>query len=146
MILAGRHGRSAFLRRGSSSRTGAAAVEFALICPVLFLVFLGVIEFGRAMMVSEILNTAVRTGCRAGTMIGATNSSVTSGVTQCLTGISGTTTTIQVNGATGDVSTAARGDSISVQLQVPYSSVSWLPGSMFLGNTTLSATAVMYHE
>jgi Flp pilus assembly protein TadG len=126
-------------------RRGVAAVEFALVAPLMFLVVLAIMEFGRAMMVGEILNTAARSGCRAGTVAGSANNSVTTVIGQCLPSVSGSTTTIQVNGKSVDVSTAARGDTISISITVPFSRVSWLPPT-FLGNVTLSANAVMYHE
>ena len=37
------------------SRRGVAAVEFALVAPVFFLVVLGIIEFGRMAMVQQVL-------------------------------------------------------------------------------------------
>ena len=128
------------------SRRGTAVVEFALVAPVLCLVVLGIMEFGRAMMVGEMLNNAARSGCRAGTLVGMTNTNVTSTVNQCLATLTNCTTTIQVNGAAADVSSGGRGDTVSVTITVPYSSVSWLPTSSFLGGVTLSAIAVMVHE
>ena len=127
-------------------RRGAAAVEFAVVAPILFLVVLGVIEIGRAMMVNEILNHAARSGCRAGTIAGSNNTRVSSAVDQGLQYTTGSTTTITVNGSAGDVSTATRGDIISVEVSVPYSSVSWLPNQRFLQSATLRGRAVMFHE
>lgn len=129
-----------------SQRRGVAAVEFALVSPLLFLVAFGSIEFGRAMMVGAMLNNTVRAGCRAGTMNGVTNTNVNDVIAKSLAGISGTTTSIQVNGTTADVSTAAAGDTISVKISVPYGSVSWLPTNTYLGAVILSAQAVMPHE
>ena len=43
-------------------RKAAAAVEFAVVSPLLFTAVLGIIEFGRAMMVLELLNNAARAG------------------------------------------------------------------------------------
>jgi Flp pilus assembly protein TadG len=134
------------VRKQRIVRQGAVVVEFAFIAPILLMLVLGILEFGRAIMVSEMLNNAARAGARTGTLIGATNTSVNSAVSQCLTSISSTTTTIKVNGATANVSTASRGDSITVQVSVPYSSVSWLPDNSYLGASTLSASAVMDHE
>jgi Flp pilus assembly protein TadG len=133
-------------RRNTVTRRGAAAVEFAVVAPVLILVLLGVIEVSRAMMVDELLNNAARSGCRAGTIAGSTNTKVTTVVNQCLENIPDSTTIITVNGAGGDVRTAGRGDIVSVEVAVPYSSVSWLPKNRFLGNATLRGTVVMFHE
>jgi Flp pilus assembly protein TadG len=43
---------------------GAAAVEFALISPLLFLLLFGIIEFGRAWNVRQTLTDAAREGAR----------------------------------------------------------------------------------
>jgi Flp pilus assembly protein TadG len=44
---------------------GASAVEFALIAPVLFIVLLGILEFGVAFLQIQSIRTAVREGGRA---------------------------------------------------------------------------------
>src|SRR6476646_8698800 len=92
-------------------RRGVAAVEFAVVASLLFLLLLGIIEIGRAMMVLEMLNNAARNGARIGTLQGSDNSTVTTAVTNALAnaGFSGTGTTIQVNGATANVNTAVPG-------------------------------------
>ena len=48
----------------SSDESGAAAVEFALILPVLILMILGMIEFSRAYNVQISLSNAAREGAR----------------------------------------------------------------------------------
>jgi Flp pilus assembly protein TadG len=45
-------------------KDGQSIVEFALILPVLLLILFGVTEFGRAIMVTNLLNTASREGAR----------------------------------------------------------------------------------
>src|SRR5262245_59831983 len=50
------HAQRKTLRRGSVQRAGAALVEFAILAPLLFTLILGIIEFGRAMMVTDVLN------------------------------------------------------------------------------------------
>jgi len=47
-------------------KDGQTIVEFAMILPVLLLVLFGVTEFGRAIMVTNVLNTASREGARLG--------------------------------------------------------------------------------
>src|SRR5439155_973404 len=129
-------------------RRGAAAVEFAVVASLLFLLVFGIIEIGRAMMVMEMLNNGARNGARVGTLAGSSNTDVTNAVNSALAsgGFSGTTTAIQVNGQAGNVNSAAPGDSITVTVQVPYNNVTWLPASMFLAGRTLSSTVVMRHE
>lgn len=129
-------------------RRGVAAVEFAVVASLLFLLVMGIIEIGRAMMVLEMLNSAARNGARVGTIQGSANTDVTNAVTAALAnaGFSGTNTAIQVNGATADVNTAVPGDHVTVTVSVPYNNVTWLPTSMFLAGRTLGSTVVMRHE
>lgn len=129
-------------------RRAAAAVEFAIVAPLLFVIILGTIEFGRMMMVLELLNNAARNGARLGVVSGNDTAAVQQAVTDTLTStsVSGATSTVQVNGTSADVNTAATGDTITVTVSVPASSVSWLPSALFLGGKTLTSTASMRHE
>ena len=51
-------------KRSKPGERGAAAVEFALILPVLLLLVLGLVEFGRAYNVQISLSNAAREGAR----------------------------------------------------------------------------------
>jgi Flp pilus assembly protein TadG len=142
------HVRGRISRRGSAKRSGAALVEFAILAPLLFTLILGIIEFGRAMMVTDLLNSAARAGCRTGVLAGSTSDSITSAVTSALTstGIHGATVSVLVNGTAADASTAATGDSITVKVTVPSANVSWLPVQRFLSGATLGSSVVMRRE
>lgn len=141
-------GNRARRQRSTVLRCGAAAVEFAVVAPLLFSVVLAILEFGRGMMVAETLTAAARAGCRAASLSGATTSIATNIVTSNLTGITGTTVTMTVNGATKNVSQSVSGDTVAVTVSVPYSSVSWLPtaSSPYLKSVTLSGSASMCRE
>ena len=56
--------RTANSRRTVTSERGAAAVEFALILPILLLLVLGVVEFSRVYNVQISLSNAAREGAR----------------------------------------------------------------------------------
>ncbi len=45
-------------------KSGQSVIEFALVLPILLLVLFGITEFGRAIMVTNVLNTASREGAR----------------------------------------------------------------------------------
>lgn len=49
---------------------GAAAVEFALIASILFMMLFGIIEFGRIFSEMEVLNSAAREGARVAAVRG----------------------------------------------------------------------------
>ncbi|MBI1903169.1 MAG: pilus assembly protein [Planctomycetia bacterium] len=125
-------------------RRAAAVVEFAAVAPVLILLVFGMIEFGRMVMVQQVITNASREGARAGILDGATNASVTSTVNNYLASasISGATVTVTPT----EPSTAPAGGSVTVAVSVPFSQVTWLPAPMFLGGSTLVASTVMRRE
>jgi len=138
-------------RRGifrGAARRGTAAVEFAVVAPLLFLVIvLPTFEFGRGLMVAELVTNAARSGCRVGILPGNSNSTITSAVDTSLTsqGVKGATTMIKVNGAAADVSAAVPGDTITVTVSVPYNNNSWIPGQ-FLAGVNISGSQAMRRE
>ena len=62
-------------RKRAISRSGVAAIEFAIVAPVFFLLMFGLIEFGRMMMVQQSLTNAAREGCRTAVLATTINSS-----------------------------------------------------------------------
>jgi TadE-like protein len=125
------------------NRRAAAAVEFALVAPVFFLLVLGMIEYGRMVMVQQVLTNASREGARAAVLDGAKWNEVEALVTSYLQSgsISGATCTKPSN-----FDTAEFGDPITITVSVPFNQVSWLPSPMYLGGKTLSATTIMRRE
>src|SRR5947209_5954111 len=95
-------------------RRGVSAVEFAIVLPFLGFLVMGIAEFGRALTARQVLNDAVRKGCRTGVLPNRTSAQITSDVNDILAdnGITKTdvTITIQVNGKTVDASTAVQND------------------------------------
>src|SRR5947199_10201023 len=74
---------------GRRSRRGAAIIEFALLAPVLFMLILGMIEFGRVLMVAQLLTDAAREGGRQAVLAGAHAGKVTSTVAGFFTNAGG---------------------------------------------------------
>ncbi len=130
--------------RSSKWRRGTAVVEFAVVAPVFFLLVFGMIEYGRMVMVQQILTNAAREGARVGILDNSTEGNVQTAVDQYLSAanINGATRTVTPN----PPSSAASGTAVTVTVSVPFSQVSWLPAPFFLGNTTLSYTATMRRE
>lgn len=131
-------------------RRGAAAVEFAIIAPVFFLLIMGMIEIGRGVMVQQIITNASREGARLAVLPDENNANVISRVDEILSdsGVPGATTEILGPADSPiNIQNAGYGDVIKVKVSVPFSSVSWLPGSEnYLGDATLSAITVMRGE
>jgi Flp pilus assembly protein TadG len=140
MILARtKNGRSPRLHR-----LGASAVEFAIVAPIFFMVVLGIIEFGRMIMVQQVMTNAAREGARVAVIDECTTARVNTKVQEYLT-------TARVNGASVTVSpdppsTAGFDQPVTVTIQCEFADVSWLPAPFFLGGRTLEASAVMRRE
>ena len=125
-------------------RPGAAVVEFAVVAPVFFLFVFGMIEFGRMVMVQQIMTNAAREGARLAILPGSTTSQVKAAVNNYLAAgaISGATTSVNPDPPTS----ASYGSAVTVTVSVPFKSVSWTPAPFFLGSTTLQAQCVMRTE
>jgi hypothetical protein len=59
-------------RRAAGADRGAVAVEFALILPVLLLIVIGTIEFGRVYSQLQVYNGAAREGARCAAVMATT--------------------------------------------------------------------------
>src|SRR5712675_144136 len=116
-------------------RRGVAATEFAIVAPVFFMMVIGFIEFGRALMVQQVLINASRVGARQASTTGATNSAVQAAVKDYATSVAVPNVSVSV---TPDPAAAKSGDTMTVTTSVNYSSVSWL-GSPWYQHRRLSS-------
>lgn len=146
--------RKSFVRQ--SSRRGAAVLEMALVLPIFFMVVLGIVEFGRAMMVGQMVTNAAREATRLAIVDGSTNSAVETWVEEFLTSAVGVTAAdvtvdITVTAAPGnddpggEIGNAQSRDLVQVAVSVPFDKVSYLPGN-YLNGKQLSAQSAMRHE
>jgi Flp pilus assembly protein TadG len=131
-------------RKRVRRRRGTATVEFALVAPVFFLFLMGIIEFGRVMMVQNVLITAAREGARAAIIQGATADLVKTKATNYASAAGVSNTTASVDPPI--LSTATTDEPITVTVAVEFDDVSWLPTPWFLKGRTLSASTSMRLE
>lgn len=140
----------------SGTRRGATLVELAIVLPVFMMVVMGIVEFGRGMMVGQLVMNAARHGARLAVIDGATNADVEAAVKETLAtavGISpgDITVTITVTPAPGntdpgnDLTRAQPKDLVKLFVQIPYDKVGYVAGS-YLNGTHLSGQCVMRHE
>lgn len=122
-------------------RKGAAAVEMAVVSPLLFALLFGIIEFGWLFTVQHTMVNAAREGCRTGVLSGSTVADVETRVTDYLTPM-GLESSVSIA-----VTSATPGDpTVTVQLSVPRASVS-LVGNFFGWTTgTLDTQCSMRKE
>src|SRR3954468_4354414 len=106
--------------RHKRRRRGAAVPEFALVAPIFFMMVIGFIEFGRALMVQQILVNASRVGARMASTTGSTSTNVQSAVQNYTTGVAvpGVIVAVSPNPAT-----ATAGTAITVTASVPFGTV-----------------------
>ena len=129
------------------NRRGAAVVEFAIVAPVFFLLVFGMIEYGRMVMVQQILTNASREGARFAVVQSANNTSaVQDVVTDYLESASiGGSPTVSVDWPASDGSSSS--EPVTVTVSIPFGQVSWLPSPMFVDSSMpLTAVSVMRRE
>ncbi|HKA05912.1 MAG TPA: TadE/TadG family type IV pilus assembly protein [Gemmataceae bacterium] len=148
-------------------RAGAAVIEFAAVVPVLLLFILGIVEYGRMLMIAQMTTSGSREGARYAVQADATPSSVDQYVRTYLSqasipsdAVNAIAIEYQVSSSNSlytaenqgwvtatNLSALLSGTAIRVRVEVNYSAVSWLPTGVFLpSETKLSGTTVMRKE
>lgn len=131
-------------RSGRSDR-GAAAVELALVLPILLLLICGIVDFGRLYFTQITLTDGAREGVRVLALEGATGSGFTS--TQAATDAQARVQDA-VSGVDGTVSVTSGvctdGDPVTVTATTNFSFITPLPDlAGLLGISTVTGTGVM---
>ena len=138
------------------NRRGAAIVEMAIVLPLFFAVVLGIIEFGRAMMVNQLMTNAAREATRMAIVDGSTNDEVEDWIEDFLTdtlkvSAADLTTDIQVDPGPGNpdpgdqLANATTKDVVTIEVQVPFEKVQYFTGK-YLAGKQLSGKSSMRHE
>jgi Flp pilus assembly protein TadG len=134
---------SSWVQRGSSADRGATAVEFALLLPLLLVLVLGVIDFGRLLNAQITLTQAAREGAR---LVALGQPNVQSRTQAAAVGLSPVGVSIQSACPTGagSASDGAVETSYSFAFTPGLGNlVTLLGGSGMSGQITLSANGVM---
>ena len=136
------------MRTNSPKRRAAAAVELALVLPLIGLLTTGLFEIGRALMAKEALSNAAQRGCGVAAQAGMGNADVQEAVADVMAanGLSGFSVQVQVNDVEANASSARRADKVSVKVTVPTSQVFWLTTFVFTSMTLQSETVVLMRQ
>ena len=114
----GRHGSP---RR--RARRGASILEFALVLPILLMLAFGVVDYGYFFYVKNTVQGAAQSGARAAIPGTAANSDVTTTVSNILTAAGLQSSGYTVTTSPADVSAAAAGTAVTVNVSVSWSKV-----------------------
>ncbi|MBT2567417.1 pilus assembly protein [Arthrobacter sp. ISL-85] len=109
--------------KGESER-GAAAVEFAILLPLLLMLVLGVIEFGRAYNTQLTLTNAARDGVR----VMAIGNNPTAAATAVQTAAASISTTIPASAVTVSPTVCSTGVQVTVTVNYTLSSITGIAG------------------
>lgn len=122
-------------------RSGATAVEFAIVAPIFFLIMLAAFEFSRLNVIRHTADNAAYEAARHAMVPGATASEAVS----CAESILGA---VGARGASVTITPATLGpeaDEINVRVDVPLSQNGWIVPK-FTSGKTLSAQSTLRTE
>jgi Flp pilus assembly protein TadG len=150
--------------RRSRIRSGKALVEFAFVAPLFFLLIVGMIEFGRTIMVMQVMTNAAREGARLAAVGASAETDVVNSVNTYLTNgsvntaglITGYPKLTDENNNPINFSTVTAGTKMKVTVRIDAEKVTWLKwpnilrkkpnGATNLTPPTLEASAIMRRE
>ncbi len=139
-------------RKDRRDRAGTTVVEFAIIAPLFLLLLFGILEFGRVVMVQQLITNASREGARMAVVTSpddpAALSVVQSEIASRLADVAGVQPgDLQVNITRHAPVNTTVGGRVEVDVSVPFDKVSWLNVPMFpMTPQTLTAKSVMRQE
>jgi len=135
----------------ASDTRGAVLVEFALVLPVMLVIFAGIFDFGMAFQRYQTVTNAAREGARMAILPGYTTADVQNRVSDYLAagGVSGTpTTTVDPVTITPETGASFSAKQVTVKVDYVFSilgPIATLVGGRF-GTISLGSTSVMRVE
>lgn len=115
-----------------------------MVAPVFFLMFFGIVEFGRLTMARNVMTQATSTGARRAILDGATNEEVTA-VIEAQLASSGISDPV-IEFTPSDLTTASSGDDVTIKISVEFSDISWLPLPSYFQDSTINTSTTMRRE
>jgi len=130
------------LRIKSCRRRGAAAVETAVVAPLVVTAMLGMMEVGYAFMIRQTVTLASREGCRAGALPGGALADIEDAVddTMGAANLSGYTT------ASNIAELGPSDTEVWVEVSIPFSRVSFTGQLLGGGSFNISSRTTMRRE
>ena len=127
------------------SRRGVSAVEFAIVAPVFLMFVLGMVEFGRIVMIQHSLTNAARAGSRMAALATTSNETqVKTVVNQRLQRSMADIGSVNVDVSHATLRGLESGTQVNVDVSVNYADIGWLPVRVI--NPRISARSVQQRE
>jgi Flp pilus assembly protein TadG len=133
------------VHKGLRSESGAAAVEFALLLPVLMMILFGIIEFGFALYQQAILTNASREGARLG-IVQSVPAITTAQINATIDTYLAPTGINPANVTRAIVAGGPTGTPVTVSLTLPYTFMVLPSLTSVAPQINLTAYTVMRHE
>lgn len=130
-------------RKHRDSRSGVAAVEFAVCLPVLIILVFGAIEASSFIFLKQALNVAAYEGVREAVRLGSDNASGNARAENILN--SRNIQDFVISFPNGETSDLDRGEIVIVEVSAPTSTNSPLAGQ-FINNRVIASRVVMIKE
>ena len=131
-----------FLKR--ENRLGVTVVEFAIVAPLFFGMVFASVEICRALMATQSLEEAARSGCRVAVLKGATASEVDAEVRRILAPAGISKYTMQIQPA--NIAAEERWTPISLTINTSFANISWLPLPEFFAGKTCTSSCTLPKE
>lgn len=144
-------------RTTDRSRLGAAAVEAAIVFPLIAMILLGSIDVGQSIYVAQVVNEASREGARRACRYETSSeeevrAAVVDLINESFSAASNVGVRINFSDtdgnpiAGGDLSAIPSGTEVAVQVVLDYDSVRWTNGFAGLSGSSIETTTVMRRE
>ena len=134
------------VRIRKKNRRGAAAVEMAIVLPLLLLLTLGGIKYGYLFLKAQQITNAARHGARMAILPGKTTDEVKAIIINMLGNANITVTADDIDFNPGDISSVGSGETITVRIIVPSAEVDIMIVPLFPNVENLGATVTMAKE
>jgi Flp pilus assembly protein TadG len=131
--------RAIFQSITAKRRTGAAIVEHAIVLPVVLLVFAGMIEISRVLLLQHSADTAAYEGARCAMVPGATSNEAHQAASHLVNAAGLKSVKISVSPATITEETSL----ITVRVEVPIAENAWIFQQWFRSNSVVSETTLI---
>lgn len=123
---------------------GVATVEYSLLALPMLMMSIGAMDFGRAYFQMQVILEAAQAGARSGAMPTTTTLNVTTAVNGTL-GVAGLASIATITSSGVGVN-GQRGDTTTVNVSVPFVTLTGKMFSFWSGTKTLTRTARLRHE